>query len=76
MGNSAVDSMVREIDALSDRLYYTEEKVKKLRKIINDVREIAWGRDVPHSTVPEYIELHQGMKEIMDYIDEHMEDLG
>jgi len=65
---------IREINALSGKLYKAEQKAKKLKKIIEDVREIAWRRDIPHPTIPEYVELHQGMKEIMDYIDEHMEE--
>ena len=48
-----------------------EEEITKLKAVLEEVREIAWGRDVPHSTVPEYVELHEGMQEIMKYIDKH-----
>ena len=45
------------------------EVIHRLLNIITEARDIAWRRDVPHPSCPEYVELHEGMREIMDFID-------
>ena len=39
---------------------------------IRELREMVWGMDVPHSTVPEYVELHKKMQKILKFIDQEL----
>jgi len=37
-------------------------------KII-ELRDIVWGMDIPHPTIPEYRELHEKIQTIIRFID-------
>lgn len=39
-------------------------------ELINDLRESIWGYDIPSSTVPEYIEHHEQMQELLKEVDD------
>ena len=43
----------------------TKTKIIKLRNIV-------WLEDVPHPTVPEYIEHHDSITKILNYIDKKL----
>ena len=49
-----------------------EYKNEQLRENIIDLREFVWLCDIPSPTVPEYIEWHQKIQEILSFIDEKL----
>ena len=42
------------------------------RAKIQKLRELVWGKDIPHSTVPEYREWHEACQEILSFIDREL----
>lgn len=37
-----------------------------------DLRDLVFDLDIPSPTVPEYVELHEGMQKILKYIDSQL----
>lgn len=48
---------------------------KQIIKNLIELREFVWRRDIPHSMIPEYVELHEKMQEIMGRIDSMIEEI-
>lgn len=44
----------------------------EIREKIWELRDLVWGEDIPHPTVPEYIELHEKMQKILNFIDNEL----
>ena len=44
-------------------------------QLINDLRESIWGYDIPSPTVPEYIEHHEQMQELLKQVDDILDEL-
>lgn len=44
----------------------------KRREKVAELRELVWGMDIPHPTIPEYVELHEKMQKILTFIDEEL----
>ena len=42
------------------------------RAKIQELRKLVWGKDIPHSTVPEYREWHEACQEILSFIDREL----
>ena len=62
-----------ERDAVTKRMVELEQEVWRLREERDALAErnrsayeIAWGFDIPSPTVPEYVELHEGMTRVME----------
>ncbi len=62
-----------ERDAVTRHMIELEQEVGELRaerdalaERNRSAYEIAWGCDIPSPTVPEYVELHEGMTRIME----------
>lgn len=49
-----------------------DQEIKELKKKINKLRTMAWEMDIPYPTIPEYVELHEKMQKIINYIDEEI----
>ncbi len=49
-----------------------EERLERMRAKVKRLREIVWLSDVPHPKSPEYIELHEKMQRIINFIDTEM----
>lgn len=49
-----------------------DEDIQELKSKINKVRQMAWEMDIPYPTIPEYVELHEKMQKIINYIDEEI----
>ncbi len=45
------------------------DEIKRMEDSIKQLREIVWLADIPHPTIPEYVELHEKMQRIMRFID-------
>lgn len=39
------------------------------RQDIEDLRDVVWLEDIPSPTVPEYVEHHESIQKILNYID-------
>ena len=39
---------------------------------IEELREYVWMMDIPHPTVPEYVELHERIQKILKFIDDRL----
>ncbi len=39
---------------------------------IKQLREIVWLEDIPHPTIPEYVELHEKIQRILRFIDDEL----
>ena len=60
-------------DAVTRHMIELEQEVGRLRaerdalaERNRSAYEIAWGCDIPSPTVPEYVELHEGMTRVME----------
>lgn len=48
-------------------------KMKEItRQDIEDLRELVWGEDIPSPTIPEYVEHHESIQKILNYIDANL----
>jgi len=45
---------------------------KILKEKIKRLRELVWGEDIPHPTIPEYKEHHESIKKILKFIDDEL----
>lgn len=68
-----LDMAQGERDAVTRHMIELEQEVGRLRKERDALAErnrsayeIAWGCDIPSPTVPEYVELHEGMTRVME----------
>lgn len=43
-----------------------------MRGKIEQLRELVWMKDIPHPSVPEYVEHHESIQEILRFIDEEL----
>ena len=50
------------------------EKTKVL-KALDTIREEVWGIDIPSPTVPEYVEHHEQMQDLLKIIDNLRKDI-
>lgn len=41
----------------------------EVQAALERLREFIWEKDIPHPTIPEYIEWHKNIQEILDRID-------
>lgn len=46
------------------------------KKLIGELRDLVWGKDIPSPTTPEYEEHHRDMQEILSFIDNKIMILG
>lgn len=44
----------------------------ELKAVIEELRELVWGMDIPSPTVPEYKEHHRDIQKILTFIDEKL----
>lgn len=58
--------MISRIDQLKYELEQVKTERDELIRRNQSAYEIAWGCDIPSPTVPEYIELHEGMTKVMN----------
>ena len=42
---------------------------EKLKDQVLELRDVVWGQDIPHPTIPEYVEHHQSIVKILKFID-------
>lgn len=49
------------------------DRLSIFRGLIKDLRYQVWLRDIMSSTVPEYIEHHESIQEILSFIDDILE---
>ena len=49
---------------------------RKTRAKLEELREFVWLKDIPHPTVPEYVELHTKMSAILKFIDGILKEAG
>ena len=54
------------IEKLKIRLEQNQAERDALAERNRSAYEIAWGCDIPSPTVPEYVELHEGMTRVME----------
>ena len=59
-------ALVAEIEKLRKQLKQTQAERDALAERNRSAYEIAWGCDIPSPTVPEYVELHEGMTRVME----------
>ena len=67
-----LEQVKRERDAVTKHMIELEQELARVKAERDELAdrnrnayEIAWGRDIPSPTVPEYVELHDGMTRIM-----------
>ena len=58
--------MVKEFTAKLEDLAQVKAERDALAERNRSAYEIAWGCDIPSPTVPEYVELHEGMTRVME----------
>ena len=58
---------------LRDELEQVKTERDELIRRNQSAYEIAWGCDIPSPTVPEYIELHEGMTKVMNALRDQKE---
>ena len=46
-----------------------EDKMEEVEVMLSELRNLTWGYDIPSPTVPEYIELHRIIQDILGRID-------
>ena len=51
------------------------EKYDKLLKAMFEIQEAVWGMDIPSPTVPEYVEHHNQMQELLALIDTKIKEI-
>ena len=44
----------------------------KMRKKLLELRELVWGEDIPSPVCPEYIEHHESIQKILNFIDNEL----
>lgn len=60
------------VDSLEETIKRMENEIEQLQVKIVQLRERVWGMDIPHPTVPEYVELHEKMTTILNFIDNEL----
>ena len=63
---SAQAVVLKEFEAKLEELAEVKAERDALAERNRSAYEIAWGCDIPSPTVPEYVELHEGMTRIME----------
>ena len=51
------------------------EKQEDFIKILFEIQEAVWGMDIPSPTVPEYVEHHNQMQELLALIDTKIKEI-
>lgn len=52
-----------------------EFRDKDIEEKIKELRELVWGMDIPSPTIPEYVELHEKIQKILEFIDTNFEEV-
>ena len=78
MSSTPSSSEMARRDAEIKELYVEslEQKCDYLAQKIRQLRELVWEQDIPSPTVPEYIELHEKITKILDFIDSELIERG
>ena len=63
---SAQAVVLKEFEAKLEELAEVKAERDALAERNRSAYEIAWGCDIPSPTVPEYVELHEGMTRVME----------
>ena len=63
---SAQAVVLKEFEAKLEELAEVKAERDALAERNTSAYEIAWGCDIPSPTVPEYVELHEGMTRVME----------
>lgn len=61
-----------EYSYLKSRFDNVELENEKLKETILELRELVYNEDIPHPTIPEYIEHHNSIKKILKFIDDRL----
>jgi len=49
-----------------------EKRIDAMVANIRELREFVWNQDIPHPTVPEYVEHHEQIQAILMFIDDKL----
>lgn len=52
-----------------------QEAKDKFLNILFEIQEAVWGMDIPSPTVPEYVEHHKQMQELLALIDTKIKEI-
>ncbi len=55
----------------AEALYWIKRTVKAETKLekVKELRDLVWGLDIPHPTIPAYHELHEKMQIVLKFIE-------
>ena len=74
IGNKIINEFVYNGKTLKDWIDSQELKNKFLN-ILFEIQEAVWGMDIPSPTVPEYVEHHKQMQELLALIDTKIKEI-
>ena len=66
---------IRYLQQELDRRELEHEKARRVIEVLEQIRDFVWDEDIPHPTVPEYVEHHESIQGILKFIDKLLKEM-